>query len=119
MKQTWKYSLIAILALVALGNVFSAYIRVLTEGPGIIYTFETQSAAFQYAIGPEQEPEIARMEREFEKYLRLNPEGSGQRLYRTFRAKPWKFWNWYHYLTSDLYDYPYKDLGPEPRKPSG
>ena len=91
------------------GNLFSAFMRTLEEGSTVIYSFETQHAEFEFLVDPAEGPDVGMMEREFQKFLNLHPETKDQELYRTFERNPWQFWNWYHYLTSELYEYPFKE----------
>ena len=114
MRIKWKYALFVLVALVVVSNIFSAYIRALWEGPSLIYAFETQNAEFRFVVDPDQGMGHERMQEEFGKFLRLHPGTGETELYRTFEMEPWKFWNWYHYLSSELYTYPYKEYSTSP-----
>lgn len=78
------------------------------QGPSVIYSFETQNTEFQFRVDPAGGEDVAMMEREFQKFLNLHPHAQDRELYRTFEIRPWQFWNWYYYSTSDVYEYPYK-----------
>lgn len=108
MKIRWKYLWLAVVSLILAGNLLSAYIRTLAEGSSVIYSFETQNAEFEFLVNPSGGPDVAMMEREFQKFLNLHPQTQDRELYRTFEIRPWQFWNWYQYITSDVYEYPYK-----------
>jgi hypothetical protein len=110
MKVRWKYIWLAAVSVILAGNLISAYLRTLATGPGVIYNFETKNAEFEFLVNPAGGTDIQRMEEEFQKFLSRHPNSSDRQLYRTFERNPWKFWNWYYFLTSDLYQYPYKDL---------
>jgi hypothetical protein len=113
MKNSWKYVALSVAGIVLAGNLLSAYMRTLTEGPGVLYTFETRNMEFEFTVDPAGGPDVAMMEREFQEFLRLNPGTKDRELYRTFEIKPWQFWNWYHYFNNELYEYPFKSA----RKP--
>ncbi len=109
MKIRWKYVLWGVVATILAGNLLSAYLRTLAESSTVIYNFETRDAEFEFLVDPAGGPDVAMMEREFQKFLSLHPQTRDRELYRTFEARPWQFWNWYHYLTSELYGYPLKE----------
>jgi len=108
MKIRWNYIGLGLLTLVIAANIFSAYFRTLTEVGPVFYAFETRNAEFEFVLDPAGGQDVALMEREFQKFLSLHPQTEDRELYRTFEIKPWQFWNWYHFLTSDLYGYPFK-----------
>jgi hypothetical protein len=112
MKIRWKYVWLAVVGIVLAANLLSAYINTLVEGSTVIYSFETQHTEFEFLVNPDEGPDVALMEREFQKFLSRNPQTEDRELYRTFEIKPWQFWNWYHFLTSDLYAYPFKEYNP-------
>lgn len=114
MKIKWGYILAAVLAIIAASNIVSAYLYTLTESTPVLYAFETRSAEFEFVVDPGGGTDVALMEAEFRKFLHLNPQTPDRELFRTFERNPWKFWNWYRYLTSELYDYPYKDPALKP-----
>ena len=109
MKIRWKYLLLVVTSIILAGNLISAFMRTLEAGPKVIYSFQTQDAAFEFIVDPAVGPDVASMEREFQKFLNLHSQKEDQELYRTFEMKLWQFWNWYYYLTSDLYKYPFKE----------
>jgi hypothetical protein len=54
-------------------------------------------------------------------YVHCHPTHSDLMLYRTFRMRPWHFWNWFNYFTHPRWDIPYlnpKDLQPLPKNPT-
>ena len=112
MKIRWKYMGLALLVLVIAANIFSAYFRTLSELGPVVYAFETRNAEFAYVVDPESGKDLPFMEQEFQKFLNQNPRTTDRELYRTFDRNPLKFWNWYHYLSSELYRYPYKEPKP-------
>lgn len=109
MKIRWSYIALTAAAIILAGNLLSAFFRTMTEGPAVIYAYETRNAEFQYTVDPAGGRDVAMMEREFQKFLNLNPQTEDRELYRIFEIKPWQFWNWYQYVTSDLFGYPYKE----------
>lgn len=108
MKIKWKYVALGAGAVILVSNIFSAYVRALFEEPYLIYAFETRNAEFRFILNEEQGMDQERMQREFQKFLQLHPRTGDRELFRTFEIEPWKFWNWYFYLESDLYAYPFK-----------
>ncbi len=116
MKNRWHFVWLALASIILAGNLVSAYLRTLTEGPGVLYAFETRNMEFEFTVDPAGGADVAMMEQEFRKFLDLHPSTRDRKLYRTFEMKPWQFWNWYHFITSELYKYPlkpeYKPLTP-------
>lgn len=52
--------------------------------------------------------EASALEEKFDYYRQFYPNDSV--LYRNFSIKFWKFWRWREYVSSPLYDYPYKKI---------
>jgi hypothetical protein len=109
MKNRWKYFLWAVVSVILVGNLLSAFIGTMAEGPTVLYRFETQHGEFEFVVDPAGGLDATVMEQEFQNFLRRYPKTEDRELYRTFERKPWQFWNWYHYLTSELYEYPFKE----------
>ncbi|NPA46258.1 MAG: hypothetical protein GXO24_03490 [Chlorobi bacterium] len=100
--------LIFIFIFVILSNIFSGYINAYTEAVIPVYHFETCNGQFSFDTYPTKGTDIKKMEQAFRRFLKQHPEYDGYKLYRTFKRDPWKFWNWYSYLTRKRYRYPYK-----------
>jgi nicotinic acid phosphoribosyltransferase len=109
MKIRWKYFWLAVVSIILAGNLLSAYIRTLALSSSVIYSFETRSAEFQFRVDPAGGTDVALMEQEFQKFLNLHPQTEERELFRTFEIRPWEFWNWYHFMTGEVYAYPYKE----------
>lgn len=105
-KNILKLSII--LLLIAISNYYSAYITIFVDGLMLRYEFESKSGDFKYIAIPAKGQDVELMERHYDMYLKKNLDKKREKIYRTFRANPLKFWKWYFYLNSDLYNYPYK-----------
>ncbi|WP_155847164.1 hypothetical protein [Algoriphagus marincola] len=95
--------------ILVLSNRYAGYINVLTEGLGQSYLFQTQNAEFEFWAIPSKGRDIEMMEQQFKEFRERSPEFSELRIYRTFSRNPFKFWNWFDYLTNDQYDYPFQE----------
>ena len=52
MKIQWKYLLLVAVSVILAGNLISAYLRTLATEPGVIYSFETRNAEFEFLVDP-------------------------------------------------------------------
>ena len=84
-------------------------IRILIEPIINSYPYETQNTEFAFTVIPEKGRDTEMMERQFQKFLKENPQSKDTIIYRTFKRNPLKFWNWSFYMTSDLYKYQVKN----------
>ena len=100
--------IIPIIIIVILSNIFSGYIRAYMEAGISIYHFETLECEFSFSTYPSKGTDIKMMEQQFRHFQEQHPQYTGLKLYRTFKRDPWKFWNWYSYLTHKRYRYTYK-----------
>jgi len=105
-KQT-KISAI-IIGILIMSNFLSGYINVFTEGLFRTYLYQTENAEFEFTTMPAKGRNIGMMERQFSYFKNTNPEFKQLELRRTFKRNPVKFWNWYSYLTHEMYDYEYQ-----------
>ena len=83
-------------------------VRVFFEGAVVNYCFETKNSEFEFVVTPSKGRGVDMMERSFSSFLIDNPQTGDKIIYRTFTRNPIKFWNWYFYMTSDLYEYDLK-----------
>ncbi len=84
-------------------------IRILIEPIINSYPYETRNSEFVFTVIPEKGRDTEMMERQFQKFLKENPQSKDTIIYRTFKRNPLKFWNWSFYMTSDLYKYQVKN----------
>ena len=98
-----------IIALIAVSNYYSGYIRLYVDGLNPLYKFENESGDFRFTAIPAKGLNVKVMENSYNMYLKENPDKKNEKIYRTFRSNTLKFWNWYYYSVSDLYKYEYKN----------
>jgi len=96
---------ILLIAFLVLSNVFSGFINIFTEGLFSTYLFQTENAEFEFTTMPAKGRDTGMMERQFSHFKDNHPEYNNLNLFRTFERNPMKFWNWYLYLTNDMYQY--------------
>jgi len=99
---------IIIFAIIAVSNYYSGYIIFRTEGLFQYYHFQSESGDFQFRAMPSKGRDLEMMERRYQSFLEKNPDKKREKIYRTFRANPLKFWKWYYYLTDKMYQFDYK-----------
>jgi len=109
MKRKQITILILLIALLVLSNVFSGFINSFTQGLFTTYVYQTQNAEFEYTTLPDKGRGIEMMEGNFLSFKKDHPEYKEHKLFRTFKRNPLKFWNWYSYLTSEMYKYEYRN----------
>ncbi|MCE2612329.1 hypothetical protein LVD13_05035 [Flavobacteriaceae bacterium D16] len=107
MKRKQIKILVIIIGIIALSNFLSGYINVFTEGLFMTYHYQTENAEFEFTTMPAKGRDIGMMERQFSHFKNTNPEFKELELHRTFKRNPIKFWNWYSYITNEMYDYEY------------
>lgn len=105
-KKRTKISILLI-AILVLSNYFSGYINAYTEGLFATYLYQTENAEFEFTTMPSKGRDVAMLERQFSHFKKENPEYNELQLFRTFKRNPLKFWNWYYYLTGDMFQYEY------------
>lgn len=104
-----KKILILLVALVFLSNIpvvkFALGIRSISDN----YHFVNSNEEFSFTLVPSKGRDTAMMERRYKHWVENNSNKAikDDRLYRTFEVNVLKFWNWYEYLTSPIYHYPY------------
>jgi len=109
-KKPIRIAIIAVAIILLLSNYFSPYIRVFAgEGIGKAYEFTTADQSFTYHYIPTKGGTIENMEVAFREY------DEKVVIYRKFKKKPLRFWNWYRYATSPMYKYSYYSA----KQPSG
>src|SRR6187551_2168991 len=109
MKKRSIVVFISVVLLITISNIISPFINAFTEGIFPSYTFQTESEEFEFWAIPSKGRDIKMMERQFSSFKENNTEYSKLTIYRTFKRNPLKFWNWFNYLSNELYDYPYKE----------
>ncbi|WP_223032752.1 hypothetical protein [Hanstruepera marina] len=100
---------IIILAVLLLSNLFSGYINLFTDGLFKTNHYQTESTEFEFTTMPSKGRDIEMMKRNFAHFKDQHPEYKDLQLFRTFKRNPIKFWNWYAYLSDDIYRYEYID----------
>jgi hypothetical protein len=108
MKRTQRNLLILAVLLIVFSNLFSPYINVFAVGLFPTFHYQTENAEFEFTAMPSKGRDIEMMERHFQTFKNSIPNGEQQQLFRTFKRNPFMFWNWYSYMTSDIYDYDYQ-----------
>lgn len=112
MKRKKLKIIVFIIGFIALSNYLSPYINVFTEGLYTSYLYQTKNAEFEFTTVPSKGRDIEMMERQFSDFKEKNPEYRDLELNRTFKRNPLKFWNWYWYLTQDMFKYNYQNAVP-------
>jgi len=105
-RKQLKISIILI-SFLAISNIFSGYINIFTEGLFRTYLYQTENAEFEFTTMPAKRRDTGMMERQFSNFKENNPKYEDLKLFRTFERNPLKFWNWYLYLTDEIYHYEY------------
>jgi len=105
-RKQLKISIILI-SFLAISNIFSGYINIFTEGLFRTYLYQTENAEFEFTTMPAKGRDTGMMERQFSNFKENNPKYEDLKLFRTFERNPLKFWNWYLYLTDEIYHYEY------------
>lgn len=91
-----------------------AIVIILSNTPPIQYFFQENyhyknldgSYEFTEQSGPTQSYDVAI--RKFESFKTDNPLNPNKTLYRTFKIKPWRFWEWWQFLAhSKRFTLPY------------
>ncbi|WP_418502030.1 hypothetical protein [Flagellimonas sp.] len=103
MKARHFKTLTVVILIIVLGNVLSGYINMFQT-----YLYQTQHAEFEFTTMPTKGRDVGMMERQFTDFKKAHPEHMDLVLYRTFKRNPLKFWNWYSYLTNEMYHYDHK-----------
>ncbi|MHA7056061.1 hypothetical protein ACWGOQ_0002505 [Aquimarina sp. M1] len=99
--------IVLILSIIMVSNYCSSFINVLTEGLFKTYYYESESGRFQFTAMPSKGRDTNVMKRQYDKFIEKN-NIKKEKIYRTFKMDFFKFWNWYNYLTSDPYKFPYR-----------
>ena len=95
------------MAFLILSNLFSGIMNIFRS-----YQYQTENAEFEFATMPSTGRDIAMMERVFTDFKDVNPQYKDLKLYRVFKPNLLEFWNWYSFLTDEMYDIEYKDKVP-------
>ncbi|WPR77916.1 hypothetical protein [Algoriphagus sp. NG3] len=109
MKKTRVKTLVILGGIILLSNFMSGYINLFTEGIITTDLYQSDKAEFEFMTAPAKSRDIKMMESEFNNFKQSNPEYKDLKLYRTFKKKPFEFWNWYAYLTDPKYQYEYQN----------
>lgn len=100
---------IIFLLIIVLGNVFEGLTNLAVYGVGRSYSYETFDGKYKFSYLPAKGGELDRVKSQFEDLQENDPKYKTTELTRTFKMKPLQFWNWYSYLVSDKYAFPYKE----------
>ncbi|MDC6367184.1 MULTISPECIES: hypothetical protein [Flavobacteriaceae] len=104
MKAGYLKISILVISVIVLGNVSSGFINMFQT-----YLYQTNRAEFEFTTMPTKGRDIEIMEIQFSHFRTAHPQYRDLVLFRTFKRNPLKFWNWYSYLTNEMYQYEYKD----------
>ena len=108
MKKKRLKTPIILFAILLLSNIFSGYINFFSEGLFETYLYQTENAEFEFTTMPAKGRCIEMMKRQFSHFKETHPEYQDLKLFRTFKRNPLKFWNYYSYLTSEMFQYDYQ-----------
>lgn len=108
MSKKQVFILSTFLGILIFSNVFSAYINAFSKGLFQSYLYQTENAEFEFLALPAKGRDIETMERQFLRFKESNPKYSSLKIHRTFKRNLFEFWNWYFYMNSELYDFPYQ-----------
>ncbi|PZX52435.1 hypothetical protein LV84_03441 [Algoriphagus ratkowskyi] len=108
MKRTQRNLLILAVLLIVFSNLISGYINVFTRGLFPTYHYQTANAEFEFTAMPSKGRDVEMMEHHFQTFKNNNPKSEEQQVFRTFKRNPLQFWNWYSYMTNDIYTYKYQ-----------
>ena len=109
MKKTRGKILIIFGGIILISNFMSSYINLFTEGIITTDLYQSEKAEFEFMTVPAKGRDISMMESHFTNFKESSPEYKDLKLYRTFKKKPFEFWNWYAYLTDPKYQYEYQN----------
>ncbi|PWS28477.1 hypothetical protein DHW03_01050 [Pedobacter yonginense] len=62
------------------------------------YNYQNADGSFKYTEEPGQALDFKVGERRWERFKTENSSDPNQTLYRTFRIKPWQFWEWWQFI---------------------
>ena len=81
------------------------------------YHYQNRDGSFEFIEQPGKGQSFETLKLRFESFLKHNPQNPHQELYRTFRLKPWKFWEWWRMIWSyDRYQLEYLPIDQTPKK---
>ena len=74
------------------------------------YAYQNADGTFYYSEEPGKGMDFQAGLIQFEGWKKENPKNPNTKLYRTFRIRPWKFWEWWQYIAHhERFLLPYKD----------
>ena len=62
------------------------------------YSYQNANGSFKYTEEPGQALDFKVGERRWQRFKTENRNNPNQMLYRTFRIKPWQFWEWWQFI---------------------
>lgn len=62
------------------------------------YNYQNADGSFKYAEEPGQALDFKVGERRWERFKTENSNNPNQTLFRTFKIKPWRFWEWWQFI---------------------
>ncbi len=72
------------------------------------YNYQNANSSFKYTEEPGQALDFKVGERRWDRFKSENSNNPNQTLYRTFKIKPWQFWEWWQFIAhSKRYSLPY------------
>lgn len=94
MKSKRRKIILIIIVIIFISNLPPVYYFIGEE-----YHYQNLDASFEFTEQPGKTQNFDIAIRRFESFNNVYPERPDI-LYRTFRVKPWKFWEWYNYFTN-------------------
>lgn len=70
------------------------------------FRFSTKNSEFVYDVIPSKGRTLETMERNFQEFIKDNPQSSDTIIFRTFEKNHLEFWNYIEYLIDPKWDYP-------------
>ena len=67
------------------------------------YDFKDINSEYTDSVIPSQGGDLEVLKQKFAKWKIDNDRPNSDKLYRSFKIKWWKYWNWYTYLNSPYY----------------
>jgi hypothetical protein len=97
-----KWTIITIASVIILSNTPPAQFFLLER-----YSYQNKDASFTYEEEPGMALDFKVCQKRWKRFKAQNLDNRNQTLYRTFRIKPWQFWEWWQYVAhSDRFALP-------------
>lgn len=99
-----KAVIITIILLIILSNTPPAQFFLLEN-----YGYTNADHSFSYSEEPGKGMDFEAGQIQFDAWKKQNPTNPNRTLYRTFKIKPWQFWEWWQYIAHPKrFTLPYK-----------